>query len=263
MRTKTKVWLLVATSLVLVGGILFAGVMTTLGWDFSKLSTVQYESNLYTIDKPYQNIRIITDTAHITLVPSQNAVTSIDCYEQNNVKHSVAVEGDTLVVQVVDTRAWYEHIGITVDSPYVKITVPKRAYNALTIQADTSDVEIAKELHVNSIDVSTTTGDVINRAAFCQNVTIQTSTGDVCLDHITATETISVVSSTGDVTMNASDGSELHITTSTGDVTGTLLTEKVFITQTETGDVAVPPSTTGGRCEITTDTGVVSITLCS
>ena len=37
MKTAKKVWLITAGALVLVGGVLFAGVMATLGWDFSKL----------------------------------------------------------------------------------------------------------------------------------------------------------------------------------------------------------------------------------
>ena len=41
MKKSTKVWLLIAACLVLVGSLLFVGVMTMLKWDFSKLSTVK------------------------------------------------------------------------------------------------------------------------------------------------------------------------------------------------------------------------------
>lgn len=40
MSKKTKLWLLAAGALVLVGCILFAGTMAALGWDFSRLSVV-------------------------------------------------------------------------------------------------------------------------------------------------------------------------------------------------------------------------------
>ena len=39
MAKRTMVWLLAAASVILVGGILFAGVMMTLNWDFSELTT--------------------------------------------------------------------------------------------------------------------------------------------------------------------------------------------------------------------------------
>lgn len=42
MSRTAKIWLITAASLVLVGCVLFVGVMSTLAWDFTKLSTVRY-----------------------------------------------------------------------------------------------------------------------------------------------------------------------------------------------------------------------------
>ena len=42
MRKSTKIGLIIATSLVILGCILFAGVMSKLTWDFTKLGTVDY-----------------------------------------------------------------------------------------------------------------------------------------------------------------------------------------------------------------------------
>lgn len=62
-----KVWLIIAASLVLIGGILFAGVMSTLRWDFMKLSTVKYETNTYEISEAFDGISMNTETADIVL----------------------------------------------------------------------------------------------------------------------------------------------------------------------------------------------------
>ena len=51
MKKSTKIWLIIATSLVLFGCILFAGTMAILQWDFTKLSTVTYETSVYQIDE--------------------------------------------------------------------------------------------------------------------------------------------------------------------------------------------------------------------
>lgn len=53
MKTRTKVWLIIAASLVLTGCILFAGVMTALKWDFMELATVKYETNIYEISEAF------------------------------------------------------------------------------------------------------------------------------------------------------------------------------------------------------------------
>ena len=68
MRTKTKVWLLIATFCVLAGCILFVGVMTSINWDFLRLSTTAYETNIHEISQDFDRISMNTDTADIVFL---------------------------------------------------------------------------------------------------------------------------------------------------------------------------------------------------
>ena len=72
MRTGTKVWLVTAAVLVLIGCILFVGVMTMLRWDFTALSTVTYETNTYEINGDINGISMNTDTADIVFAFSDH-----------------------------------------------------------------------------------------------------------------------------------------------------------------------------------------------
>ena len=63
MKAKMKFTLTLPVALIVSGAILFAGVMTALGWDFSKLSTVEYELNAHRITEEFENVSIISDTA--------------------------------------------------------------------------------------------------------------------------------------------------------------------------------------------------------
>ena len=56
MNRTAKIWLIVAASLVLVGCIIFVGVMAVLKWDFGKLSTNKYETNTYEINEAFKQI---------------------------------------------------------------------------------------------------------------------------------------------------------------------------------------------------------------
>ena len=49
MSKALKIWLIVATALVLVGILIFGSVMTVFNWDFSKLSTSEFETNNHKI----------------------------------------------------------------------------------------------------------------------------------------------------------------------------------------------------------------------
>lgn len=234
-------WTIVATTLILCGCLLFAGVMIELDWDFSKLSTDQFETNSYELFEPYYNVRIVTDTAHVSILPAEDRITAVDCYELTSAKHTVSIQDGTLTVEVQDTRRWYEHIGLHFKSATVKVYLPSGVYSNLTIACDTGDVEIAPDFRFNKIDVEVDTGDVINRASAKESIIICTDTGDVHLD--------------------GCDAATLKIETDTGNVTGTLLSDKVFLAHTSTGDVNVPHTNTGGRCEITTDTGDIDVSI--
>ena len=65
MSKKTKIWLITASCIAIVGLIIFAGVMTAMNWDFTKLSTVKYETNTHEITEEFKGIKVDTNTADI------------------------------------------------------------------------------------------------------------------------------------------------------------------------------------------------------
>ena len=298
MRTGTKVWLITAASLVLLGCILFVGVMTTLGWDFSKLSTYQYRSNEYEISEDFSSISIYTETADITFASSEDQKYRVICYEDEKLGHSVFVEDGSLIIKRSDDREWYDYIGIGFDFPKITVCIPRGEYGALTVCTTTGDVIISDDFSFSSIDISgstcgvtsyasaldelkiklttgdiklknmsagdielsVSTGDVYLSGIACESLTSSGNTGDISLDNVIVAQKLSVERSTGDVEFEKCDASEIYVKTDTGDVEGSLLTEKVFVTETDTGSVKVPKSTVGGRCKIITDTGDIEIT---
>ncbi len=278
MRKVTKIWLIIATSLVLVGCIIFVGVMTMYKWDFRKLSTVRYETNNYEINEDYKNISIVTRTADVVLIPCESLKTSVVCYEQENLKHSVEVKEGTLVISVVDTRKWYEHIGINFCTSKITVYIPRGEYGTLSVKSSTGNICVENmtadalglyvstgDISVSNVDckddvnISVSTGKTNLTNVVCKNVTSSGDTGDISLKNVIATEKFSINRSTGDIKFDRCDAAEISIKTDTGKVVGSLLSEKAFITETSTGKVSVPKTTAGGKCEITTSTGDIKI----
>ena len=216
MSNKTKMWLIIAFSLILIGCILLTGVMFKLKWDFSKLSTIKYETNNYGVNENYENISINTNTANVVLVHSDDSKSSVVCYEETKMKHSVTVKNNTLYIEVVDTRKWYEYIGINFGSPKITVSLPQGKYGNLSIKTDTGDVEIPKDFKFSSIDVIESTGNVINYASVTESIKIKTSTGNIYTENISA-ETISLSASTGKITVSKINcKGDLSIKLSTG-----------------------------------------------
>lgn len=298
MSKTIKKWLITAASLTALGFIILIGAMAALDFDFSKISTLTYETNTYEVNGDFDKISIDVNITDIVFAQSDDESCQVVCFEAEKVKHSVRCTNGTLTIGVTDNRKWYDYFGISFASPKMTIYLPKSEYASLLIDIDTSDINIPKsfsfnELEIESdtgnvdcmanvsdsikiesdtgdidissvsskcdIDIKTDTGSIKLTDVDCTNFSAESDTGNISLVNIIAEDGIYVESDTGNVKLKNSDASKLSIETDTGDVTGTLLSEKIFIAKSSTGRVKVPDTESGGKCEIRTATGNIKI----
>ena len=125
MKKTTKHWLIAAAVLAAAGLIVFAAVMIANRWEFGKLSIAEYETNTYIIDEEFDNISLKTRTADILFVPCDDGVCRVVCYEPENAKHTVSVDGGTLKIKAADEREWNDYAGITPYDPKLTVYLPE------------------------------------------------------------------------------------------------------------------------------------------
>lgn len=277
MKTKTKVWLILAASLVLIGGVLFAGVMTTREWDFTKLSTVKYETNTHEINAGFDAVSINTDTADITFVYSPGENCKVECHEEEKANHVITVENNTLLIESVSKEKWYDDIGINFGQSRITVYLPETEYTYLLIEESTGDIEMPEAFRFKEVDILLSTGDVTFYASASERIKIETSTGDICVDGISAGAldltvstgkvTVSSVTCEGDVTVGVSTGRsvltdiECENLVSEGD-TGAIWLNHVIVRETlsierSTGEVKLDGSD-AAEIFVKTDTGDVT-----
>ena len=265
MRTKTKVWLIIAASLVLIGCILFAGVMSTLRWDFMKLSTVKYKTNTYKISEAFDGISINTDTADIAFMLSDDGNCRVECHEEANAKHSVTVEDGILTVELIDEKSVYDfigYIGLNFGSSKITVYLPKTEYSNLLINGDTSDVEIPNDFIFKDVDISLSTGDVDFCASASEKIKIKTSTGDICAENISA-GSLDLSVSTGDVTASGvSCEGDVTVGVSTGKSKLSHIACKSVVSSGNTGDISLDNVIATNKFSIERSTGDVKFNGC-
>ena len=265
MRTRTKVWLITAASLALIGCILFAGVMITLKWDFMELATVKYETNTYEISNAFDSISVNTDTADMTFAFSDDGKCRVECHEEEKAKHSVAVEDGTLVIELIQERTVYDligYIGLNFDTPKITVYLPKTEYAFLHIKESTGDIDIPKDFCFNNVAISLSTGDVNFSASASELIKIKTSTGDICVENISA-DALDLTASTGKVTVfgGTCDG-DVTVGVSTGKVTLADTRCKSVISNGSTGDILLNDVIATEKFSIERSTGDVTFTGC-
>jgi len=280
MRKSTKIWLIVASSLTLFGALVFTFAMMTENWDFTKLSIVRYETNSYIITEPIEHVQINADTANIKILPAEDDVCRVECYEQSGAKHTVEMEGERLIITSTDSRQWYEYISVGVQTATITVYLPEDVYGHISVLATTGDFSI-ENLNLNVLSCTLTagkiiaqnldcimdvrltvsTGNTIVKNVVCDGFISKGNTGDTMLENLISTGTFEVYRTTGNVNFFLCDAPEICIETDTGNVTGSWLTPKIILTETDTGKVNVPASTTGGKCSVKTTTGDVNISI--
>ena len=270
--------LIIATCLIVVGIVIFVFAASINKWNMEKLSTNNYESQTYTIVESFNDISINTSVSNISFELSTDSSCKLVCYEQENEKHTLKLENNTLSISQENTKKWYEYISISFKSPELTIYLPQKEYNNLLISNSTGDITLSQELSFQNVDIKTSTGKVKVENISTQKLQINVSTGDAHLENIRcsafksngstgncylenviANEEISITRSTGDITFKKCDSESINVKTNTGDVSGTLCTGKFFTTKTSTGEIEIPQSTSGGKCHITTSTGDITI----
>lgn len=261
MRTRTKVWLIIAGSLLVIGGILLAGVTTTLGWDFLKLPTEKYEKNIYTFSEAFDNISMNTDTADIMLAVSDDGKCWVECYEEENARHSVTVKDGTLTIELPEDEAVW-HFGISFDSPKITVYLPKTEYASLFIDEDTGDIKIPKTFTFRDVEISLSTGDVNFYASASGKLQIKASTGDICVENISA-GALDLSVSTGDVTASGiTCPGDVTVGVSTGEARLADIRCKNVISRGSTGEISLDNVIATEKFSIERSTGSVKFNLC-
>lgn len=237
MSTKTKIWLITGLSLMIVGAIIFTGVMMALNWDFNNLSTVKYETKNYEITEDFSDILLKTDTSKIVFKLSSDGKNRVECFEEKNAKHSVSVVDNILKIELSNTKKWYEYIGINFKSPSITLYLNKNDFGKLNIKESTGDIQIPKDFNFTNIDISLSTGDVATSASSLGNIKIKTSTGDIKIENIIA-HNIDLTASTGKITAkNIKADGDISVKLSTGKAHLLDIICKNLISKANTGDI--------------------------
>lgn len=260
MEGTKKIILIVGAILVALGLIIFVTVMTVNHWDFSKLSTVKYMTNTHTVDGSFTGICVETDTADILFALSGDETCKVVCYEQEKMQHAVNVQDGVLKISMVNTRKWYDYIGISFGQPQITLYLPESVYESVVVKASTSDVALPRELSFDNMQISVSTGDISNFASVTQTAKIKTTTGKIWVEDVSA-GALDLSVTTGHVTVsNVTCRDDVTIGVSTGDTRLTDMTCKNLTSTGSTGDLSLTNVVAAGKFSLERSTGDIRFT---
>ncbi len=263
MKKSTKIWLIIASALTVLGLLVSTAALAIAGFDFRILSQHKTKISTFEIDEDFENISIKADTADITFLPSENEKTKVVICEREDYAPSASVDDSTLKISSRGELKWYQHISIF-DLSDRKITVylPRTHYASLTIDSDTGDVDIPKTFSFGSLNIDLSTGDVKCRASVENALKIKTSTGDITVNG-TSAGSLDLTVSTGQITASSVDvENDIKIKVSTGKTELSDITAKNLSTSGNTGDIKLKNVIISEKLSISRSTGDVTLDRC-
>lgn len=259
MIKSRKKGIIVAIVLISLGLLIFLGGMAALNFDFTKLSTVKYETNVYRPEGDFNKISIDVSETEITFALSDDGGCRVECYEEDKVKHTAVVEDGVLQIDTVDARKWYDNINATFGQAKMTIYLPKEEYSVLSVEAGTGSVEVPAEFGFENLYISGDSADVECLASVTNCIEISTDTGNIKVDAIGGKK-MELSTDTGDINVaSVTMEDEVKVETDTGYINLTDLKCEELSAESETGNVSLINVASQGKFNIKNDTGDVKL----
>ncbi len=137
MKKSLKILLLVAASLVLLGGVA-VGTALALGGSFEPMETREMT---HTVGEDFRHVVVRVGEADVRILPSEDGTCYAVCDENDLLQYTLTVEDERLTLSVTDSRRWYHFIGITWGrAKTVILYLPAAAYDSLDVLADSGNI---------------------------------------------------------------------------------------------------------------------------
>lgn len=263
MRFGKKIAILVAVLCVGVGLLLVLGAMVATGFDFGRMNTLHFVTNTYTVHDTFTNISIKDAECDVRLVLTEGGTCTVECRESDKIYNTVAVENGTLTVRRVDSRRWYEHIGVYWwGKMEVTVYLPQAEYHSLSAVSVSGNVEIPEGFSFQKAEARSTSGSVRFAAAVEGDLYVKTVSGSVSVEGA-APKTLTAQSTSGSVSIvNVCVGGPLNAKTVSGRLTLTDVTCQSMEAESTSGGIVFSDTLASGHMRIKSVSGAVELRRC-
>lgn len=253
-----KKMLVLASVLIILGGVIFTMSSCGNNWDFMTIFKGRMEEKVTNIDDSVSGIEILTDTADITLLTSEDEKCKVLAKDKKKINYSVTVDDGMLKISSKDERRWYERL-FDFGKPILNVYLPKGEYSTLSIEESTGNVTIPSDFSFTSIDIDLSTGNTLLGASGAESVRINASTGDVKVEN-NSCGSLDIDVSTGTTTLNnVTCAGNINMKCSTGDAYIDNISYKSLTYVGDTADVKINNLKASENTAIERSTGHISI----
>lgn len=258
MKDGTKIALLVAGILLILGLGAMTGGMGALRFDFKDLGTADPVTRTAEFTEPVTDISMSGVHCETVLKPASDGVCRVVFTGEEKLLFRALAENGKLTVSVEDKRKWYEMIGVFSFSDELTVFLPEREYGSLTAELTSGSLEIPEDFAFSALtaenasgavklaasadrlNVHTTSGSISVNGVRAKQAEIGSSSGSVRLSEVTAEETLAVQSLSGLAALDECSAREISVSsTSAGIRLSDVDAEESLTVETTSGSIVL------------------------
>ena len=236
MKDGTKIALLAAGILLLLGVGAMIGGMRALRFDFTRLGTADPVTRTAEFTEPITDISLKGVHCETVLKPAPDGVCRVVFTGGEKLLLHASAESGTLTVSVEDGRKWYEMIGVFSFSDGLTVFLPEREYGSLTVELTSGSLEIPEDFvfsaltvqnvsgavklaaSADRLNVHTTSGAISVNGVRAKQAEIGSTSGSIRLSEVNAEETLTVETTSGSVTLEKCSAREIFACSTSGGI---------------------------------------------
>ncbi|MCI8332179.1 MAG: DUF4097 domain-containing protein [Clostridiales bacterium] len=218
MNPKKKIALIIAAVFAAAGIIALFAACLLIQFDFTRLNTMKFEAKTHEVSESFHNISISDLECDVIIVPTDNDLCRVVCYETSKIINTVEVKDDTLLITRQDKRSWYEHFGIWwTENNTVTLYLPEREYEYLYVKTVSGEISIADSFTFCDTKLLSTSGDIVFTGNSRGDLFAKTTSGNITLKNSQA-KTAEVRSTSGDISFTGDIQGDLLLKSTSGDI---------------------------------------------
>ena len=261
---NSKKWLIVSILCIAVGLVLLlvSGIRNTDDLDaiMTKAGAAEtLEEKTVTVKEDFDRIAVRETSADVKLLPAGDGVCRVVFGENERVRYSVRVQGDTLTVTREDkSSVSFGTMFYTREIP-LQIYLPEQSYRSLLIECDSGDVLPERGFSFETAQISTASGEIKLRDFQADELQIHTASGDARLEEIRA-ESLRAESASGDQELaRVQIGKAAELSSASGEISLEDLEAGSLDVSCTSGEVRLEKVSCAGEIRVETTSGDIKL----
>lgn len=253
--------LIIALILLIVGV-----VLVVVGWVFlnpADMNTVKDAVKVYHISELPQQININTLNSRVELRPIEGDEWRVECMDKEKLYHTVDLSDGVLTIKQIDTRQWYDHIGILKGFQNLSVIVylPAQVYESLNIHALSGSIKVEEGFVFSNASLQNTSGSITCASSVAGALNVKNTSGSISVSGNVGGDSI-VKNASGSIHIVGNVKGHLDVTNVSGRIEMKNVTPARATVQNTSGSIYLENVVCEGTCEIKNTSGSIELERC-